>query len=306
MKAVVTRAEVVAAILAISTLMVPLSSVRCEVGADWNPSEAGMATLHRIAAIGDGPDPWSGIWLTLGSPSSGRVILNPLGDANGDGPPSVITDPTTGVLLVAWAKNSPNGFDVVLSQFANGTWTTPQVVAGDVLVSEKDPTMVLAADGSVHLFYWIDGTEPAVYYKHGSPDLTSWSAPVLVSQAGEPACRPAAASHNGVLHVAYEVHDFGLNNAPSEVVLSRQDGSGFTPEIVAMTNNSGSISPQVHSQSGHIWVDWVDTESDGAGEVGWTRIDSQGHWEPIQYESFPDPLTREYLVRGAVKLKAIR
>ena len=298
------RRAVSAVALAIAWLAMP--SVRAEVGVSAPGGSISPAPSLYMYGIIDDPDPVPGAWRVLTAPSPGRIVLNPLGEANGDGMPSSLVDPGTGLILVAWAQNSPSGFDIVLSRFANGEWTTPQVVIGNSSVSEKDPSLVLAPDGLIHVFYWVDGATPQVMETHATTDLSSWSTPVLISDPSKPSCRPAGAVVNGVLRVAYEVHDFGYQNAPRQVVVARQDGSGFVPEIVALTNNLGDVWPRVHGQSGTIWVDWVDTEANGSGEIAWTRIDSQGHWEPLHYEPFATPGQLEYFVRGAVKLKALQ
>jgi len=291
-----------------ATLLVVADTVvvRAEIGAA--PDAGGMVSPKVVYELGvvDDPDPTPTGWriVTGGIPS--RIILNPNGEANGDGEPSILRHPSTGLALVAWARNSENGFDVVLSRFENGAWTEPQVIAGTP-ANELDPHLVLDADGIVHLFYWVDGTTPQVLHTQAPADLSSWSSPVMVSQPAQPACRPAGAFWNGVLRVAYEVHDFGYGNSPRQVVLSRYEGGAFVPEIVAMTNNLGAVRPQVHSHAGHLWVDWIDAETTGgSGEVAWTRLDAGGHWDPIQFEPFANYEQREYLARGGVRMKAIQ
>jgi hypothetical protein len=193
----------------------------------------------------------------------------------------------------------------VVSKFESGTWTAPQVVIGGS-ENELDPQFVLAPDGSVHMFYWVDGTTPQVFHRVAPADLSSWSAPDLVSQPGEASLRPAGAFHNGVLRVAYEVHNFGSGNTPRQVVLARFENGAFIPEVVAMTNNLGDVRPQVHAHAGHLWVDWVDQEvTDGSGEVAWTRFSAQGQWQGIQYAPFANREERDYRVRGGVRLQAI-
>jgi hypothetical protein len=90
-------------------------------------------------------------------------------------------------------------------------------------------------------------------------------------------------------------------------VLARLEEDGFTPEIVAMTNNLGEVRPQVHSHAGHLWVDWVDAETTGSsGEIAWTRLNAQGQWEPIRYEPFANREQRDYRTRGGVRMQAIQ
>jgi len=207
---------------------------------------------------------------------------------------------------VAWARNSASGFDVVISRFDNGTWSVPEVVV-DTAANALDPQLVLDTSGNIHMIYWVDGATPQVFHVQAPADLSSWSAPVLVSQPGQPACRPAGAIFQGILRVAYEVHDFGFGNAPRQVVLARFDSGAFVPEVVAITNNLGDVRPEVHAHAGRLWVDWVDTETTGgSGEVAWTQLDAQGHWQPIQYAPFGNPEQRDYLVRGGVRMQAIQ
>jgi hypothetical protein len=166
---------------------------------------------------------------------------------------------------------------------------------------------VIDPDGSVHMFYWVDGATPQVFHTVAPPDLSVWSTAVLVSQPGQASLRPAGAFYNGVLRVAYEVHNFGNGNSPRQVVLARFENGAFTPEVVAMTNNLGDVRPQVHSHAGRLWLDWVDSETTGgSGEIAWTRQNALGQWEAIGYDTFANYLEREYLVRGGVRIQAIQ
>jgi hypothetical protein len=298
------RRAVLAAAIAIAWL--PMPATRAEVGVSVPGGSSSLAVSLYVYGIIDDPDPVPSAWHVLTPPTPGRLVLNPLGDANGDGAPSSVVDPASGLLLVAWAKNTPTGFDIVISRFADGVWSSPQVVVGNPSASEKDPSLVLGPDGFIHVFYWVDGATAQVFETHAPSDLSSWSTPVLISDSAKPSCRPAGGVIDGVLRVAYEVHDFGYQNSPRQVVLARQDGSGFVPEVVALTNNLGDVWPQVHSQSGKVWVDWIDAENNGSGEIAWTRVDAQGHWDPLHYEPFASPGEREFLVHAAVKLKALR
>jgi hypothetical protein len=278
-----------------------------EVGTFWTTGHPTASFVgYKFLAIGDDPDPINQVWRQYSPAGSGRVVLNPEGEANGDGMPSMLMDPISGLLAVAWPRNSATGFDIVISRFDNGAWTAPQVVAG-TSANELDPQLVLGTDGTIHLLYWVDGATPQVFHTQAPVDLSSWSAPLVVSQPGQAACRPAGVLFQGVLRVVYEVHDFGYGNTPRQVVLARLLDGAFVPEVVSITNNLGEVRPQVHAHAGRLWVDWVDAETTGgSGEVAWIRLNAQGHWESIQYETFVSPEQRDYLVRGAVRMQAIQ
>jgi hypothetical protein len=275
-----------------------------EVGVVIHPGSSAHHGSYVLELTED-PSPISGIWLKIAAPDPFHIDLNAGGAANGDGAPSMVTNASNGLIAAAWSRNSANGFDVVVSRFAGSAWTVQQVIVGST-ANELDPQLVLDPNGSIHLFYWVDGTTPQVFHSVAPPDLSSWSTPVLVSQPGEASCRPAGVFFNGVLRVAYEVHNLGNGTTPRQVVLARFDNGTFTPEIVAMTSNPGAVRPQVHSHSGHLWVDWIDSETTGgSGEIAWTRLDAAGQWEFIRYEPYASYLEREYGVRAGTRSRAI-
>ena len=289
---------------AIAMALLAAGSARAEVGVVTQPGPSAHPVVYFLEITED-PSPIGTVWRKLTAPDPFHLDLNPQGETNGDGMPSVVTDANTGLVAAAWSRNSATGFDIVVSRFVADSWTTPQLVAA-APANERDPQLVLAPDGSVNMFYWVDGATPQVFHTVAPSDLSSWSAPVLVSQPGVASCRPAGAFYDGVLRVAYEVHNFGSGNTPRQVVLARFENGAFTPEVVAMTNNLGEVRPQVHSHSGHIWVDWVDHETTGgSGELAWTRQSAQGQWEAIHFEPFANREQRDYRVRGGARLKAI-
>jgi hypothetical protein len=281
---------------------------RAEVSAWYRgPVPAPALQIIQLGAISDDPEPILGVWGSPGGSRPGRVVLNPQGDANGDGPPSILFDPVTGLSAVAWSQHSVNGFDVVISRFDGTSWTTPQVIAGDPGVDELDPQIIASPDGTVHLFYWVSGPTPRVFYTSAPAGTTNWSTPIPVSPPGQVTCRPAGAFFGGVLRVVYEVHEFGYGNSPRQVVIARYEGGAFVTEVVAMTNYLGDVRPQVHSHGGKLWVDWIDTETSGlSGELAWTRLNAQGQWEPIAYRPYEGVEEREFLVRGAARMLAIQ
>ena len=290
----------------LATGLVASGAARAEVGVAIRPGEAGPNVAYILDGSTEDPSPINPVWRKFDLVGGMHVALNPGGEANGDGTPSLLTDPSTGLVAAAWSRNSANGFDVVVSCFQSGAWTESAVVAGSS-ANELDPQLALDSDGSVHLFYWVDGATPQVFHRVAPPDLSSWSAADPVSESGQSACRPAGAFHNGVLYVAYELHNLGTGTAPRQVVLARFENGVFTPEVVATTNNLGNASPQVHSHWGRLWVDWIDQElTDGSGEIAWIRQDAEGQWEVIHYDSFANHEQREYLVRGGVRIEVIQ
>jgi hypothetical protein len=104
-----------------------------------------------------------------------------------------------------------------------------------------------------------------------------------------------------VLRVAYEVHDYGFNQTPRQVVVAQRDASSWTPWVVAISYQTDTIRPELHSHNGVLWADWIDRDDAAA----WTRMDQQGVWEPVAEEGFSGLEELEFHVRGAIRVQAI-
>jgi hypothetical protein len=292
------RCILLSALFASAVALLPNATVLVWAELDGGPSASAGSTNPYVLSIIDDGDPIPMGWRLI-SPNAGLGIpLNANGDVNGDGPPAILFNPTNSLVMVAWARNSAAGFDIVLSIFEGGTWSEPQVLAGSP-EDELDPSLFLEPDGTVHLVYWVNGTMRRVMHRQAPADLSLWSQPEQVSQAGEQACRGAGVFFNGLLRVAYEVHNFGFGQTPRQIVLAHKEETGFVPDVMAMTNYAGEARPEPHAHAGRLWLDWIDAP----GEVAWVSLDAQSHWGPLRYESFNGAIERELLVRRAIRLR---
>jgi hypothetical protein len=266
-------------------------------------AEVGIATTESLsvpyilAQITDDSDPWGGAWKRF-SFSTSRTVLNPDGFTNGDGLPSLQVLPD-GRVLVAWARNSATGFDVVASVYASSAWSQPLVISA-ALEDELDPSVAVEPDGTVHLVYTVLGAESEIVHRTAPADLSSWSAETRVSLPGELARKPSAAWDGQQLRVAYEIADFGVGQTPRSIAVARQEGTSFLAEVVGVSYFEGELSPRVHQHAGTVWVDWADAEH----EVAWTRVDTLGQWEPLEYEPYTTPSHQEFHVRPGLRLTA--
>jgi hypothetical protein len=286
-------------------VLVLVPGVHAEVGVhDLTPTGSEMPVPYILGIITDEGNPIEPLfWSEVRAPSPSYRVLNPEGDAAGDGRPDLVLHPTTRQPIVAWARHAPTGFDVVVSRYADGAWTVPDVVV-DVSEDALDPRLAIdPATGEVNLVYWIDGAVPRVEWRVAPADLSIWSEPEVVSGPQEQAARPQATFDQGTLRVAYEVDLAAQGGAPRQVVLARRDAGSFVPEIVATTQHDGPVRPEVHAHGGRLWIDWIDS-----GEaVAWTRWDPlASSWEVIRTEPYVDLEDLEYHVRGAVRAKALQ
>jgi hypothetical protein len=291
------------ALLALGLWTIASAPGLAEVGVMVQDGATGATTVSAYELdIVDDPDPiGSRAWKRYHEDDANRKILNAEGFENGDGPPSILYNRFSGQVLVAWAKNNPSGYDVVLSSFDGTAWSAPVTLTA-TLDSELDPFLVVdPVDGTVHLFYWIEKAQPLVMHRAAPSDLSSWSAPAIVSQPAELAVRPAALYHDGSLTVVYESHPFGYTTTPREIVLATEQDGVFSAEVLASTYHSGPNWPQVHGVGDRLWVEWIDAP----GEMGWIRQVSPGIWDPIQLEAYQTLEERDYHIRGEIKAQAL-
>jgi hypothetical protein len=277
-----------------------ISPGRAEVGVSQRPGLDVERAVSIVQRIVDDPEPVGISWARVTPVDvASRFVLNEQGLQNGDGRPSVLVA-AAGVPLVAWARNSAAGYDVVCSRFDGNGWTVPEVLAATP-ADDLDPVLLTdPADGSIHLLYWIHDSAPRVMHRQLAADLSAWTPPVQVSEPGEVATRPSGVFHNGLLRVSYEIHDQGFGAAPRRIALATRVGSEFYSQTVAVTLHAGPNWPEVHSALGRMWVDWVDA----GGEMAWIRQPAPGQWEAVDLVPFANNEERDYHVRGRIAVLA--
>lgn len=293
-----SKRSLIQALTLVAVVLLGASSLlQAEVAVHTTFGQPPTTTLSGIVVD---PDPINGDWGSHGPGNPSKFVLNPDGDANGDGRPSAAFAPGSSLPSVVWAKNTPSGFDVVISRFDGTAWSAAAPVSDDA-VDELDPKLVIdPTDGSHHVVYWIDDAAPRVLYRWAPADLSFWSAPVQVSQLTEIAVRPSSAIFDGQLHVTYELHSGGFGLAPRQIAVAVWDGANFDSEIVATTQHGGANWPTLHSVPTRLWVEWIDSGS----EVAWTRREPAAPWEAIATVEFESEVEL-FHAPGAVRSLAL-
>ena len=271
--------------------------LRAEVVIFAEPA-TGIVVQGPLSIIED-PDPVPNYWIGSSPAVSGRYVLNPQGATNGDGRPATGRTPS-GLPIVVWGKNNGNGFDLVYSVFDNGAWSAEATLAAAVS-PDVDPEPAMAFDrmsGAVHVVYSTGGSAPSIFAIEAPSDLSSWTAPALVSQVAEIALRPSAVVHEGQLRVAYESHGSGVGSTPRQIVVATEISGSFNHQAVSSTHHGGANRPQLHTGVGdRLWLDWIDA----SGDVAWTVWSSGDVWSAVTLETYSDDADREFHVRRRVR-----
>jgi hypothetical protein len=274
-----------------ATLVPP---VLAEVGV-VDSGDAQAVIPYIAASVTDEGDPLTLVWQRH-STSPTRNVLNEGGFDNGDGPPSLVVLPSSGEPVAAWSRSTAAGFDIVVSRYTEGSWTEP-VAISEQSADELDPVLVTNPEtGDVHVVYWVRDTVPRIEHRQAPADLSTWSAPRVLSQAGIAAARPSATWHGGTLHVVYEAHVFGLGQVPRQIVLTRPFQDAATA-VVATTWHAAPNRPRVHGDGIDLWVEWIES----SGAMGWTRETATETWGEVRAESYDGVLDRDYHAPGRIR-----
>ena len=84
----------------LASLLFLVSTATAEVGVSLS-NDATSFAYYEMQSIIDDPEPVGIVWAQYNTSSPNRVILNPEGEASGDGPPSsLVTE--AGIPAVAW------------------------------------------------------------------------------------------------------------------------------------------------------------------------------------------------------------
>jgi hypothetical protein len=291
-----------------SALLLAFLPAAAEVGVFRDAERPHLARpyVQTVFDVVDEPDPF-GIWARH-SPldDTRRAVLNPDGNATGDGWPAVIYHAQWQRPMVAWSTLVEGSSRIVLSEFVNDAWTAPRPVS-PAAWDQYDPVLAVDPAGLLVLSYWAtNGSERLVFAQYlASPDEV-FSPPIQVSETGQLASRPGMTYHAGIANWVYELDDPNDGSDNRSVWRTQFVDGGFVHELVAPTNHPDAMWPQVHSHNGRLWVDWIDfTAGDPfIGEMAWQQLEA-GNWSSVSYEPFANEEELDYHVRGSIRMQVI-
>ncbi|MBI4161627.1 MAG: hypothetical protein HY509_04190 [Acidobacteria bacterium] len=185
----VPRSLSAAAVVATSVLLLGPRPVHAEVSVNTDP-DGNYCYTSLLVEAGE-----AGIrfWTPVRAIDPTRV-LNPDGDEYGDGPPALVDASGEPFPLAVWSRGSGGGRYLVWSRWEANGWRPAGWVHGlPGPFVDRDPVLVAAPDGSVHLVWWREEGGPARMYWSRYLVPAGWSQPIPV------ACR---SSDHGPAHAA--------------------------------------------------------------------------------------------------------
>ncbi len=136
---------------AIAALAVLPSTVLAEVSVQVDS----QGNYKRYFYLTEGKGRSAIIWRQVRPHLSPGLVLNPLGDSYGDGPPVIQISPVTGYPWVVWPKNFGNIQQLAFSAWDGTTWTEPALINPGIplVYSDQSPDLVFDQFGKPFLVW---------------------------------------------------------------------------------------------------------------------------------------------------------
>ena len=227
---------------------------------------AGLLHSHKVS---NDPGPTPARWEPVGAGTATERHLNPDGDTRGDGEPDLGVNPALGRPEVVWAFAGPAGQATVWSSWTGTAWVTPVTLSPESAES-GDPRLSFLPGGGTGVA-WPAGGDVHYRERQGSGD--TWTADLLLTQAGETAGRPDVAGDAQNAHVAFPVQ----RPTGWEIVVESRVGPPDIPpvflrELLALSDYGDDPELRVEQQDGVFWITWRQDDDD----LAWTRLEPSG------------------------------
>ena len=173
----------------------------------------------------------------------------------------------------------PGGSAEIFFAYLDGTnWSSTEQLTSNA-VADQGPRLCHSPQGIRHAAWWRDDTSDEIYYSTRPMSGGSWSTPVPIWGGSDNARYPDIAYYNGTVFIGYETIPSTGNR---QIIVSKQsDPDPWPDSTVATSDQTGRLYVELHTEAGHLWVDWIDS----ASYLGWSEYVS-GNWAPAEYEPY--------------------
>jgi hypothetical protein len=162
--------------------------------------------------------------------------------------------------------------------------------------NDLDPRIVLSSAGDACVAWWRDRTPNTIVYRKHDFATGVWSAERPVGLSTESNSRPRLAYNAGRIWAAYQIQSAKCRNVGAQII---DDDPEPVRSIIASTTYTGDLDIQLVSDSGHLWVSWIDTNR----RVGYSEFQYEKQlWSAPLFESFSTdtPAAARARIRGRV------
>jgi hypothetical protein len=199
-------------------------------------------------------------------------------------PPDSQENIVTGVIETADTPWSGTNYDIRhVSAPAAGHPQVITILTTDTRNDLGARLVIDSGDGDSWVAWWRDLALDQVLVRKRNQATGAWTAERVQSGSSESSRHPSVASYSGHAWIAYETIGTGGATILKAKAIE-DDPAPFLAAIpVATTSYSGTIQSRIQSESGHLWLTWVDS----GAQVGWCRYESvSATWTVPAFESY--------------------
>lgn len=205
--------------------------------------------LHRIVAL---------LFVTVVTVSTISLATDP--------PDSAVSPQTGDVHIADPVTNSSEDIDYVIDP--PGPQTEPGIYTlADHSLDDRRPRLVIASNGDSWVVWWRDDTTDKVIVRKRTESTGSWTGERDVSESDESSRSPRIVHDGTDAWVAFEFDDNGDTSIGVTSIID--DPDPIPSRTLLGTTGYSAVDVQIHEESGHLWVTWVDSST----LVGWSEFD---------------------------------
>lgn len=143
------------------------------------------------------------------------------------------------------------------------------------------PRMTGTSNGDAWVVWWRDLETDEVLLRHRVYATGEWDTERVVSETTQAARNPEIATDGGAIWIAYEGDGAAGTGIVARIITDEPDPLPIYD--IATTSYGQDLDVQIHADTGHLWITWIDSDN----EVAWSEYDhAQDAWGNVQYESY--------------------
>ncbi len=233
-----------------------------------------------------------------------RYVLNPLGDAAGDGPPEIAFDPVSGRAQVVWALRSAAGSEIVLAHWDGERWSSPSADAGSLIPSSQPfardaalrlspapgawsgPRLAIGANRMTRVVWsGEEGDVSSVWYHDLSLAGGVIGDPVRIHDSSLSTRDPSLLIGFDRIFIAVEQEESGMRlvvviQAEESDFVTQRDSEPFRRRVISITLSVGRLNLALNIEGGTGRVRW---EEDPARDGNSDYLQDIDNWSNPWY-----------------------
>lgn len=209
------------------------------------------------------------------------IALVTVGSAWATDPPDSKVNPNNNQIETVDEVTSSGNANVRLVETPSGGGYPNVTVLTTDSADDKGPRIAISSGGATSIVWWRDGATDEVFIKQRSAPGQSFGSETRMSESGESSRSPRVVHVGSHLVVAYLFDQSGGGLAIAAI--DDEDIPFPSRTVVGNSTYGGDLDLLLTSESGSIWLTWIDSST----HVAWSEYNTSTQtWSSVQSESY--------------------